>query len=225
MDRPLRHIAIATALVIALAVVAASSASVRVWEVSPSTDSSSSGPVDTHDPTERPDPNQPSDGAGSWPTWVGTVLQLLVVPVVLLAASTIGSLRGPHLRRRRRGASDRREFEGDALPRPVTVDIDAARTALLGAIPNDAIIACWMQLERDASSAGVPRWAHETAAEFATRVISEASVDPAPIAALAALYREARFSRHHLDHDDRARALDALAHVERSLRHRAKVAS
>jgi len=224
MDRPLRHIAVATALVIALAVVAASSAPVRVWIVSPSTDGPSVGPVDTRDPTERPDPMQPSDGAGNWPAWVGTVLQLLVVPVVLLAASTIGSLRGPHLGRRRRRRSDRHEFDGDALPRPLTVDIDAARAALSGTIPNDAIIACWMRLERDASSAGVPRWAHETAAEFATRVIAEASVDPAPIAALAALYREARFSRHHLSQDDRARALDALAHVERSLRHRAKVA-
>ena len=49
------------------------------------------------------------------------------------------------------------------------------------------------------------------------RVIATASVDPAPITRLAALYREARFSEHAIDETHRTAAVDALEHVERAL--------
>jgi len=204
--------------------VAASSDPVRLWVVASPSSTPSVAPIDPHDPTEQPDATTSSEDDGDLPAWVGTLLQLMLVPLVLLGATAVGSLRTPGFRRRTRRATDDREFDGEALPRPLVVDIDAARAALLGEIPNDAIIACWMRLERDASSAGVPRWSHETAAEFAARVIAEASVDPAPIADLAALYREARFSRHRLGDGERARALDALHLVERALRQPMSVA-
>ena len=224
MNRALRRLGIATALLITLAVVASSSQPVRLWVVSSPDDAPTVEPTKPHDGTEQPDAASANDDDGDWPSWVNTVLQLMVVPLVLLGAMAVGTLRGPNLHRRRRRLGAPSDFDGAALPRPLEVDIGAARAALLGELPNDAIIACWMQLERDASRAGVPRWSHETAAEFATRVIAEASVDAAPIAALASLYREARFSRHRLDDDARAQALDALHLVEHALRHRTSVA-
>jgi hypothetical protein len=75
-----------------------------------------------------------------------------------------------------------------------------------------------MQLEHDAAAAGLPRDAAETSAEYVERVVAASSVDPAPIRELAALYREARFSRHELSDDHRTRALAALNRVEAVLR-------
>ncbi|HNJ97624.1 MAG TPA: DUF4129 domain-containing protein, partial [Ilumatobacteraceae bacterium] len=102
------------------------------------------------------------------------------------------------------------------------VDFGAAHLALAGGDPTDAIIACWLQLEHDAAAAGVERRVHETSAEYAQRVVAEASVDPSPIGELASLYREARFSRHQLDDGHRQQARGALERVEAALR-RAKV--
>ena len=75
-----------------------------------------------------------------------------------------------------------------------------------------------MNLERDAGEAGLPRAAAETSAEYVERVVAASSVDPAPIRELAALYREARFSRHELGDDHRSRALAALDRVEAVLK-------
>ena len=107
--------------------------------------------------------------------------------------------------------------------RELTVDVDSARAALSGGTPRNAIVACWMQLERDAAAAGLPRAAAETSAEYVERVVAASSVDPAPIRELAALYREARFSRHELSDDHRTRALAALNRVEAVLKRGAVV--
>ncbi len=119
--------------------------------------------------------------------------------------------------RYRRGSS-----LADALPEvagvpAVEVDMVAARAALASGTPRNAIVACWMQLERDATDAGVARDPAETSSEYAARVIAEASVDTAPIHELAALFREARFSRHELGPAHRDAALDALERVEAAL--------
>jgi hypothetical protein len=123
---------------------------------------------------------------------------------------------------RQRDVRERSVRQHTALPeideRELAVEFDAARTALAGGSPRNAIVACWMQLERDAAEAGLPRDAAETSAEYVERVVAASSLDPAPIGELAALYREARFSRHDLRDDHRARALAALNRVEDVLR-------
>lgn len=105
----------------------------------------------------------------------------------------------------------------------LAVDTDAARRALAGGTPRNAIVACWMQLERDAAAAGIPRAAAETSTEYVERVVAASSVDPGPIGSLAALYREARFSDHALGDSHRALALVALNRVEAVLRHSVEV--
>jgi hypothetical protein len=100
----------------------------------------------------------------------------------------------------------------------VSVDGVAARRALAEGTPRNAIVACWMQLERDAGAAGLARRESETSAEYVERVVEASSVDPEPIRDLSALFREARFSNHALDEGHRQRAVEALGRVEAALR-------
>jgi hypothetical protein len=89
--------------------------------------------------------------------------------------------------------------------------------ALAQGSPRNAIVECWLRLEEDVAAAGLPRHVSETSAEFTTRVLGWYAIDPAPIADLAALYREARFSRHELGQGERDRALVALRRVHAML--------
>jgi hypothetical protein len=222
MDRKLVAGA-ATGVAMVLFVVAASSGPVRVWTTPPAEVSPSSidgtGTLETVAPREsvppvRRDPH----------LWGETILQVLrVVMLVLAATVAVWIVRtGRWPTPRRRGVRERRGREVTALPeageREPAVDVEAARAALAEGSPRNAIVACWMQLELAAAAAGLPRGAAETSAEYVERVVAASSVDPAPIRELAALYREARFSRHELGDDHRTRALAALNRVETVLR-------
>jgi hypothetical protein len=77
-------------------------------------------------------------------------------------------------------------------------------------MPANAVVACWLALERAAASAGVPRRESETPAEFTVRVLAAADVSQPLLERLAELYREARFSRHDLPESARAEAREAL---------------
>ena len=230
MDRPLRIGGVAAALVIALVVIAASSRPVQLWGVS----SSGSAPVPVAEPTDNTEPatEEPPQQREDkqFPPWVADIVQFVMVTVSFTAAIVLivwvsrRRLRGRNpLRwaRGRRGAFPEPlpEFD-EPTPSLATVDFGAAHLALAVGDPSEAIIACWLRLEHDAAAAGVERHPHETSAEYAERVVAEASVDPQPIRELAALYREARFSRHRLSDDHRQRARNALARVESALRHR-----
>jgi hypothetical protein len=129
--------------------------------------------------------------------------------------------RNPWVRLRRWRLGDRSDSRFDVLPevagRELDIDLDAAKMALSGGAPRNAIVACWMQLEGGAAQLGLERLVAETSAEYTERVVASSSVDPVPIGELAALYREARFSGHALGDQHRSRALSALQHVERSL--------
>lgn len=227
MDRRLVA-GIATTVAMVLLVLAASSGPVRLWvvpplEVRPPTIDNTAGPL----VTVAPPVTVPPEGAAGH--WGDTLLQLVGVALLgLLVAMIRWVVKGemwPTLRRS--GARRRRGPRISALPeipeRELAVDVDAARAALAGGTPRNAIVACWMQLERDVADAGLPRHAAETSAEYVERVVAASSVEPRPIRELAALYREARFSRHELGDDHRARALAALNSVEAALRSSVKV--
>ena len=100
---------------------------------------------------------------------------------------------------------------------PLMLDAEALDEALRRGPARNAIVACWMQLEDDVAAAGLPRRPAETSAEFTTRVVAGASIDPGPIGDLAALYREARFSHHDLGEPQRQLAMAALGRVHDSL--------
>jgi hypothetical protein len=99
----------------------------------------------------------------------------------------------------------------------VVLDVEAQLDALAHGTPRNAIVACWLRLEDDVARAGLPRHVAETSAEFTSRVLASSSLDAAPVVELAALYREARFSDHAMDQNDRDRALRALRQIHATL--------
>ncbi len=205
-----------------LLVLAASSGPVRLWitppeDVGPSSIGKAVPLVPGLPPDSVPDGGDPNHRNSVLFQLVGV---LLIVLAVAVAAWIVRMGIWPRLTRR--GARHRSVRHVTALPevgeRELAVDVEAARVALAAGSPRNAIVACWMQLERDAAAAGLPRDAAETSAEYVERVVAASSVDPAPIRELAALYREARFSHHELRDDHRTRALAALNRVEAVLR-------
>lgn len=202
-------------------VVAASSDSVRIWtNPEPSGGDAPAVVVDA-----RPAPSRAVDepGATSTPGWVGDVLRVLAIGVfgAIVAGGVYAATQvRPAAPRWRWAAPGRRDPPfGDPVPddRPVRVDAVAAFVTLEQGPPRNAIVACWMQLERDIADAGIRRRVSETSGEYVERVVGHASVDPAPIGELASLYREARFSHHDLGDEQRDRARVALAAVVAAL--------
>jgi hypothetical protein len=210
----------ATAGATLLLALAAASGPVRLWitppsDVSPST--GDTGPLDTVAPRNTVPPDL------SRHDWGNTLLQilgvLLIVLFVTMVVWVVKAGKWPTSARRNLRKQQHRQIR--ALPElpelQLAVDVDAARGALAGGSPRNAIVACWMQLEGDVAAAGLPRDAAETSAEYVERVVAASSLEPGPIRELAALYREARFSRHDLRDDHRTRALAALTRVEAML--------
>jgi hypothetical protein len=221
MDRRKLVAGAAILFAVVLLVLAASSGPVRIWITpAPGTSPSlidSAGPIDTVAPQDSV-----STDRTNGPPWVSTLLQLVGVLLIVLAVTVVVGSVGTLARPGRRGLRARGDRQITPLPevseRDLTVDVDAARAALASGSPRNAIVACWMQLERDAAAAGLSRSAAETSVEYIERVVAGSSVDPAPIGELAALYREARFSRHELRDDHRTRAITALSRVAAALR-------
>jgi hypothetical protein len=115
------------------------------------------------------------------------------------------------LRRRPRAAASLSDRVAEALGAP----LDDLRSE-----PDvrRAVIAAFARLERALEAAGAPRGIGEAPLEYVDRVLGELAVPPAPTAALAALFEQAKFSLHPLDEDDRSAAIDALEAVLESLR-------
>jgi len=228
MNRRMPFAAICMGCAVAILVVTASSGPVRVWLApeqirTPSNGESSPAPPGSQSPAA-------SDRIAV-PSWVLTLLPilglLLVVVVVIAVASVRAAPMFPHFGWRRLRSWLRLPMTPlpEVIERELNVDVEAALAALSEGDPRNAIIACWIQLERDTANVGLQRMVAETPAEYVERVVVASSVDPAPIKELAALYREARFSRHHLGDDHRTRALDALHRVASALKGKHKVST
>jgi hypothetical protein len=102
---------------------------------------------------------------------------------------------------------------------PATDAVDSARLAaavraglreLADGGPGEGVVACWVLLERAAADAGTHRAWPDTPSELAGRLIDRHDVSPGPLLRLAALYREARYSRHLLPESARTEARAAL---------------
>ncbi|GAB3871139.1 hypothetical protein GCM10029964_006910 [Kibdelosporangium lantanae] len=62
-----------------------------------------------------------------------------------------------------------------------------------GGPPGDAVIAAWVQLERDAAARGTERKPHQTPSEFTADVLANHDTDPTALRQLRTLYHRARF--------------------------------
>jgi hypothetical protein len=103
----------------------------------------------------------------------------------------------------------------------MTADADVQRDLLRGGSPRNGIVECWHRFEVQAAASGLSRRPWETSSEFTLRMLDLVGADTRAVGRLAALYREARFSRHPLteaDRDEAAAALDELhAELQRRL--------
>ncbi|MHA7238318.1 DUF4129 domain-containing protein [Arthrobacter sp. TMS1-12-1] len=72
-----------------------------------------------------------------------------------------------------------------------------SRAALAGggADTPDAIIRCWLELERACTEVGIGRTAAQTTSEFASTVATVLDLPPRPLTTLNHLYQRARFGR------------------------------
>ncbi|MEJ6722636.1 DUF4129 domain-containing protein [Ilumatobacter sp.] len=226
MSRRVVWIVVASALTSLLFAWVSTSGGVNLWgEVQWDPTPAERGPIDfdgSFDSTDSPMRFDETDVSSfELPEWIESILQVLVVVVAfvaMIALVIMGWRNRPRLRWRRRpaGAED---FE--VLPdvaATVVHEAAAQRAALVGGMPRNAIVQCWLRLEGDVAAAGLLRNSADTSAEFTERVLGRYSVDSEAIQELAALYREARFSQHSLDESARQLALDALDRLHQALR-------
>lgn len=113
--------------------------------------------------------------------------------------------------------------EEDELPDDLDLLMEATSetarsTALAEGEPRNVVVRCWVALEDAAEASGLPRDAAETAAEFTRRFLGVWDVDRDHTQELAALYREARFSRHPVGREDGARAVEIVSAIHQQLR-------
>ena len=106
----------------------------------------------------------------------------------------------------------------DVLPEVLLEGAREGEQLLARGTPANAVIAAWVALEDAVRSAGVRDDDSRTSAELVTTVLRSYRVDRAPLDTLAALYREARFSRHPVAEEQRATAREALVQVQADLR-------
>jgi Domain of unknown function (DUF4129) len=157
-------------------------------------------------------------------SWLGdliaTAILLAVAAAVLLALAWLW-------RHRWRPPAPPEQVDFEVLPDRLATALREDRVAQLEAVAGgdarNGIVACWLRLQETLTAAGVPPGRAETSAEYVVRVLHRLDLDPVPVARLAALYREARFSTHPVDEDARRAATEALEALHRELAGRGAV--
>lgn len=105
----------------------------------------------------------------------------------------------------------------DRLREALAGTSDTLRSLLADGSPREGVIRCWLRLEQLVADLGVNRAPAETSTELTVRLLHALDLDPRPVGALAAMYREARFSSHDLDESARTTARALLDQVQREL--------
>jgi hypothetical protein len=144
--------------------------------------------------------------------WLGDLLSLALLAAALVLGVRVLRWVVAHI-----PLPEKREvLDLEPVPDPeaaravLTRDRQRHREALGQGDVRNGIVACWVQLEESAEDAGIPRRPAETPTEFIVHLLHALDVDPRPVAALAGLYHEARFSSHRMDPQSRSRAEAAL---------------
>lgn len=136
---------------------------------------------------------------------------LLTAPLVLL-----GLIRLPRWRRERPPGGGHAAPPGTPA-RPLVGAVEEALDRVEQGQTREAVVACWLLLERAADAAGSAALPHETTTEYAARLAGEQLVSNGALTRLAGLYRVARFSDHPVDPQMRAQARSALGVLQREL--------
>jgi hypothetical protein len=147
---------------------------------------------------------------------VSFAMKLVLAVVVIVVLVAIGRALRDRWATREVGAGDADTV--DVLPEALLEGAREGEQLLARGTPANAVIAAWVALEDAVRSAGVRDDDSRTSAELVTTVLRSYRVDRAPLDTLAALYREARFSRHPVAEEQRATAREALVQVQAELR-------
>ncbi len=147
--------------------------------------------------------------------FVGVVLIfgicLLLAPLVVL-----GLIRVPHWRREPASTGARGTLSSE-VGTGLTRAVDEALERVEQGQTREAVVACWLLLERAAGAAGSPARSYETTTEYAARLAGEQLVSGPALTRLAGLYRVARFSDHPVEPVMRAQARSALGVLQQEL--------
>ena len=81
-----------------------------------------------------------------------------------------------------------------------------------------AVVAAYARMERSLALHGLPRRRFEAPLEYLARVLRELHVTPAAAFALTVLFEQAKFSRHAIDAEMKAEAIDALRTIQGEVR-------
>jgi hypothetical protein len=204
---------------LALAALAAPRSSLGIGRVEPVLDDRPRLPEYSPEPVPtRPAEPSAAEAAGrsALPDWVVTaataVFGAFAVAVVglLVYALIRDAVRRSAARRRPAPRPD------EPLAAPATAEVVAAVEAGLVELsdldsdPRRAVIGCWVRLEQAAAAAGTPRQIGDTPTDLVGRLLVAHRVSGGVLAALAHLYREARYGTHVVDERMRAEAQSAL---------------
>lgn len=146
------------------------------------------------------------------PTFKWPVLWVALVLLAIAAVPIVQERRRRKARRRERFALD--PALADELSDEISLALDDLRSE------HDirrAIIAAYARMEKVLAQRGMRRRGSETAFEYLQRVLQDVRVTPAAAQGLTQLFEEAKFSRHNLGEDRRARAISALETVRTDL--------
>lgn len=150
------------------------------------------------------------------------VVAITVLLVALMGYGVLAALGAvPRSRLRRRHTSAGSASEPDPVRRAggeLAEAVEQALDLVEHGEAREAVVACWLLLIRTADEAGSPARSSETAREYAERLSEEQLVSSRPLARLAELYREARFSRHPVGPELRVEARRALGVLQAELR-------
>lgn len=166
-------------------------------------------------------PGSGGAAASGLPDWVGTAAQvILIILGSVVVALVAWAIVRDQARRRERRAGRRAPVRTE--PRTAE-DLVAALDAGLEELsdtdrdPRRAVIACWVRLEQAAAAAGTPRHPGDSPTDLVGRLLREQRVDAGVLAALLAVYRQARYATHTVDEDMRAQARSALQRLRADL--------
>jgi heme exporter protein D len=184
---------------------------------------SAAAPLLPSQPLEKPAGD--SDGGGGTPkglpSWIGTaaIVVLSVAGLVVVGLAVYAVLRDQSRRRKRRRRLRAPDQPETRTQEDLVAALDAGLEELSDADrdPRRAVIACWVRLEQAAAAAGTPRNPGDSPADLVGRLLAEQQVDASVLAALAAVYREARYATHTVDDRMRAEARSALERLRADL--------
>jgi heme exporter protein D len=177
-------------------------------------------------PKTQPSANNAAHGgpaaAQGLPEWVGAAALVLLAVVGLVVAALViwGILRDQAKRRARKGRRDAATGRhGARTAEELVAALDAGLEELSDTDrdPRRAVIACWVRLEQAAAAAGTPRNPGDSPTDLVGRLLREQRVDERALAALLAVYREARYATHTVDDQMRRQARSALERLRADL--------